>query len=356
MLPVLYDRWLQKSFVAGFPQEPHATCSDCAMCKGDVAAAFRPDVKCCTYLPRLPNFAVGAILSDSTSDGEAGRQSTLQRINADRGVLPLGVMSTATYSTIYELGSSQAFGKSLELLCPHYVSSNGTCGIWRYRNSVCSTYYCKHDRGALGKRFWDSLKALLAVVEDEVPIWCAVELGMPGEAIARAIEIRNRRSHEDIGSELAGVRGVGAEVWADWDKRRLEFYEASYRLVEKLAWEDVVRICGPSLQVRVLAIKDAYSALGTHRLPQHPVLGRVQFENASAEQARIVSYSAMNPLIVSKGIVYLLQYFDGRPLDEILTAIRRDEGVDVEATLLQRLSDFEVLVEAGPVEKGQISI
>src|SRR4051812_31514765 len=71
LLPVLFDRPAIR--------ESRATCSDCAMCsKGGSPApgvlSFRPDTKCCTYEPTLPNFLVGAILADTSPEMAEGRR------------------------------------------------------------------------------------------------------------------------------------------------------------------------------------------------------------------------------------------------------------------------------------------
>lgn len=73
-LPPLYAAWMDQVLAGPIPEETQATCDNCAMCAkaGDPPASstlfFHPQVKCCTYLPRLPNFLVGRLLAD---DGAA---------------------------------------------------------------------------------------------------------------------------------------------------------------------------------------------------------------------------------------------------------------------------------------------
>ena len=84
-LPEVYRSRLPAFFDRPPIVETRATCSDCAMCdKAGPAEAvapvgggfFRPEVKCCSYHPTLPNFLAGAALQDASSGGAEGRRGT----------------------------------------------------------------------------------------------------------------------------------------------------------------------------------------------------------------------------------------------------------------------------------------
>lgn len=114
---------------------------------------FDPQVKCCTYLPELPNFLVGRILADEDPALAVGRATVEKRLQAGVAVTPLGLDRTPFYDLLYQHADT-AFGRSHTLRCPHYIEEGGLCGIWQHRNSVCATWFCKHVRGAMGFRFW----------------------------------------------------------------------------------------------------------------------------------------------------------------------------------------------------------
>ena len=42
-----------------------------------------------------------------------------------------------------------------------------------------------------------------------------------------------------------------------------------------------------------------------------------------------------------------MQYFDGRPTEQAITAIANERGIDVDPALVQKLVDFKVLVPPG---------
>jgi hypothetical protein len=123
------------------PSETEATCDDCAMCaaggaqRGD-AYFFRPDVKCCSFVPNLPNFLVGRILADADPHLAAGRASVEARSEAGMAVTPLGLGQPPAYRVLYDRGAPAAFGRSRTLRCPHFLDDGvGRCAIWRHRNS-----------------------------------------------------------------------------------------------------------------------------------------------------------------------------------------------------------------------------
>src|SRR6476661_2494548 len=81
-LPQLYRTRVAAVFDREIPRETKATCDDCAMCDQSRAVPsvdglnrlFRPDTKCCTYHPKLPNYLVGALLSDEDPAMAEGRR------------------------------------------------------------------------------------------------------------------------------------------------------------------------------------------------------------------------------------------------------------------------------------------
>ncbi len=91
-------------------------------------APFRPDVKCCSFFPHLPNFAVGGILNDTSPETDIGRHSVEARIAAKVGVTPFGLDAPATYALLYAQ-ADHAFGVARGLRCPHYIEAGGLCGI-----------------------------------------------------------------------------------------------------------------------------------------------------------------------------------------------------------------------------------
>src|SRR4051794_40152273 len=95
--------------------ESVATCASCVMLPAadapkpsSSATFFNPATKCCTYLPELHNFLVGAVLSDPDNH-PAGTASLERRIDEGIEVTPLGLGRPRSYLLIYDDGGGQTF-------------------------------------------------------------------------------------------------------------------------------------------------------------------------------------------------------------------------------------------------------
>ena len=234
-LPALAARWTEAVLGALPPAEQRTTCEACVKLPNPgeplLKTHFNPATKCCTYLPVLHNFQVGALLDDPQV-AAAGRASVERRIDGGEGVTPTGLIGTAAYYSQY---GDEVFGKEAALLCPHYLSEEGgRCGVWQHRNATCSTWYCRTDRGAASFAFWrHGLAGLLRAAEDVVAEWAVFALGADG-----------------------GAEGQ----WGPWADPRA-FYRASARLADRCTWDEVLRLGGGRLQTMVDQARATYGEL-----------------------------------------------------------------------------------------------
>lgn len=223
-LPELYARWMAEALPEPLRGEPRATCEDCAMCREGVQP-FRPDVVCCGYLPELPNFAVGRILRDG---GPAAVASVRGRLNAKAAVSPLGMGVPLPYAATWQhVQRTTGFGSEPELICPHF--DRGRCLIWRDREAVCTTWFCRIDDGDAGREVWRTVRALLQGVERDLTRWVARENGLP----------------EDGSS------------WGAWSTDRERWFMHSAEAVESLSWKQIRALGGFGLGVRLREVKGA---------------------------------------------------------------------------------------------------
>ncbi|TNE89792.1 MAG: hypothetical protein EP330_10310 [Deltaproteobacteria bacterium] len=162
------------------PVESRATCHDCHMVDkpGDPAGTvtFSPQVGCCTYHPRLPNFLVGRILREG---GEGAERLKVQLREGQPDAWELG--PPVGWLDEYQAGRQDRFGKSGFVRCPYLANpaEGGLhCTIWKDRGAVCRTWYCAHDQGPSGAAMWRSLKRVLLTAERLLARW-AVSAGDP---------------------------------------------------------------------------------------------------------------------------------------------------------------------------------
>ena len=354
-LPPLYAAWFDDLLGGEIPSETRATCNDCAMCDTSTGSEkiqgemFNPQSKCCTYLPLLPNYLVGMILADEDPAMAAGRASVEQRMLAGIAVTPFGLEWPLKVRAQYTQMEVRSFGRAQTLRCPHYLTEQGgLCGIWKYRNSICSTWFCKYVRGAVGRQFWESSKQLLETIEAELSRWCAIQLGLDDSALRYLLtpmlmpgQLPNLKL-EDVDDQVDHEKQ--RQVWANWRGREREFYLACGELVASLKWADVLMICGSEVQVRTRLTQKAYRTLIAAEVPERLKVGAF----AVMQVGRDV-YTLYHPAIgldafpLSARVTHLLPYFDGRLTTEVVSEIVEKEGLRFTDELLRRLVDFKIL-------------
>lgn len=353
-LPPLYSAWMVHALEGPLPQETKATCDNCVMCPSAStpiepgASYFHPETKCCTYLPELPNFLIGRILADESPDLRAGRLTVEERMQKRAAVTPLGFGQDAVYHLLSEQGNGTLFGKSRALRCPHYLEDGGRCGIWKHRHSWCATWFCKHDRGAAGARFWAATKQLLDVVEEGLASWCVSQLDVGTDALkllfpsaqqdTRALPLE--RHLLDEGSADPALYNA---IWGKWAGREKDFYRACADLVDPLSWEEVCSICGPKLSIFLRMVQEAYTALQSTRLPTLLQVRPYRTTKVEPGYSEAVSYSEYDPIRLSKVLRDVLPYFDGRPLEAVRESIKTEKKVALNDGLIRKLIDHDIL-------------
>lgn len=354
VLPALYARWIDALLAGPIPPETRATCDDCAMCAPGgqhphgSAFYFSPRVKCCSYQPRLPNYLVGAVLEDTDFAFSAGRETMERRIDEGVAVTPLGLRESARTGLLYD-NSPEAFGRAESFRCPHYLEEGGgRCGIWKHRNSVCATYFCKYERGAIGLAFWRRLRDLLIEVEKSLAAWCVLESDMDEAVLGHLFGAdASRRSLTAAQVDEVPEPEVARQVWGNWLGREREFYRECAKRVVRLDWPDVGRIGGSSVAVHARLTRQAFEALRSEDLPERLTAGAIRVASNARDGVRVIAYSGSDPLDLDPVVMQVLPYFDGRPIRGALASIEKKLGLRVEEDLLRKLADFEILVPPG---------
>jgi hypothetical protein len=352
-LPPLYANWLAELLGGSVPRERHASCDSCAMCAGSGQQLgsnyyFNPSVKCCTYHPNLPNFLVGRILSDDDPAALPGRKAVEKAIEEGLAVTPLGVGMPPKYSVLYRNGAN-AFGRSESLRCPYFIEDGGRCGIWRNRKSTCITWFCKHVRGKVGLMFWqDSLHPLLRAVERDLARWCVLEHQFGDDALRH---LAQTGAWTEQPEPLAAAsmdnkveEGRYARIWDKWRGCEIDFFIRCAKLVGELSWKDVLTVSSPETRAYARLTKQAYVRLTSDEIPPRLRVGAMKLSQIGQEKTRVETYSILDPIDVTNVVMDLLQYFDGRPTEEILGDIANKRELRLNHSLVRKLVDFELLV------------
>ncbi len=365
-LPPLYADLLPELFRANIPEETKATCARCAMCepagRGDsparaqvesvdgVSRFFRPDTKCCTFHPRLPNYLVGALLSDGRPELAEGRRRVSARIADRLGATPLWLRAPPAYDLLYA-HARRSFGKAERLLCPYFSRETGGCTVWAYREAVCSTYFCQYVAGADGRTQWTEVKRFLTLVEVQLSRWAVWKL-LPAF-------IGEGRDREDPAGRLLGpeeLDGKGTPLpehralWREWTGREEDFYRECFRLVSALTARDLERMLGLDGELQLEVLRQRMREATEPKLP-----AVLRFNPDATVKWRpdgsvaLGAYSE-NEALELPGVAYgLLVEFrgGGEPVVAVRERLRTKHGADLDEDVLLTLYRHRVLVDGG---------
>lgn len=255
-IPEIYREIFPDLFQEHVPVETLATCLDCAMCVKPNEPAmpgveyFKPDAKCCTFFPKLPNYLVGGLLSDNSPEMAEGRRRVQEKIEARIGINPYGVFPPKKYSLIHKYGNEQAFGRNQSLLCPYFVKDNGTCSVWKFRESTCTTYYCKSVTGHDGQKFWSVLRAYLLHAQESLVWYALYKLNWDVESISNHLNTYN--------SDSLGIPDLDdtplpdeaySKLWGEWAGREMEFFKRTHEIIRSVSQEEFVSFAGMNQRV-----------------------------------------------------------------------------------------------------------
>jgi hypothetical protein len=355
-LPPLYQKWVFELLGGAIPRESRATCDNCAMCSekeheaGTQSYFFDPTTKCCTFVPHLHNFLVGRILSDTDPVAQFGRATVEKRIKQGLGVSPLGLAQPPVFSLLYR-ESTDSFGKSRTMSCPHYVEDGGRCGIWQNRNSTCVTWFCKHVKGHVGYNFWrNSLHRLLKIVEFDLSRWCLLELQVSNKTLRNLVETEGWSDGQGAVTADALDNKVDrkeyAEIWGEWLGREHDFFRRCADLVNPLSWAEALAIAAPEARIYARLTQEAYCQLMSQEIPSSLKVGPFQLVQIENSVSRVNSYNQYDPLDVPQAMMELLPYFDGQSTERALAAIAKERNITLDAELVRKVVDFKVLVPA----------
>lgn len=241
--PKIYSKLLSKSILSIDVTETKATCDNCLRARDKrFSFTYKNNLKCCTFHPYLPNYAVGALLS-LTAQGP-GVDRIKEKIKNREFAFPIGVMAPFDYQFIFLTKDDKQFGNDENLLCPYYDQHKNQCSIWQYRGVVCTTFYCRSDYGQNGLKFWAVLSDYLSYVEMALAEECLVQLDFSPRELSDQLEYLNKRefdSEETLQKSLSIE--VDKKLWNGYSDK-IEFYNKCFSIVEKIDRKQFKEILG----------------------------------------------------------------------------------------------------------------
>ncbi len=195
--------------------EKGSSCFDCPQVK---AHGFHPVTRCCSYIPRIPNFLLGFALMDENT------KPTAQTFVGSGFTIPEGsqVSPAQMEQSIGFLSGELPHGT---VVCPLLDRDSKKCRVYAFRNGVCSTFFCRHDQGEVGAEFWESLTDLVTQVETALAQWALEQSGFD---LGRYFE-RFEGFQDSMDACTDAVSGTWSEsarrtLFAEWYGREEELF------------------------------------------------------------------------------------------------------------------------------------
>jgi hypothetical protein len=307
---------------------------------------FSPDVKCCDYVPHLANFVAGRALAGP------GRRSVLDRVERRAGVTTLGLaLSHADVGRM--VAARSQVGSTERVRCPHFSKEIHGCTIWDTRNAVCATWFCQHERGARGQRFWHAVRDLLMAAEEQVARHCLNDAGLPDDQVTAVLEQR-AEMREIVRRANAGqappASATGAEtpqwyarMWGAWQGREEDWFARCARSAAALQDRDLGTLLAESAHL-VQDVRRCWSDLQNSELPLRLRFSPGAGTEATADVLRLVGYSPLDPVILPAAYEPGLWHLDGRPIIDVRAEIQQVHNLDIDLNVLQQLHDFGVVL------------
>ena len=351
ILPQCYASLLPSFFSHQIPIESKATCRNCAMLEKPDSNPHEPfffssKTKCCTHHPEIPNYLIGALMSSADPEHETGRQRMLNRIAEKTCISPLGVFRPRKFTFLIKNANPEFFGRSEVLRCPFH-DDMGFCTVTPYWDAVCSTWFCKHDAGEEGWRFWRTLRAYMENLEKILSRYVLLKMDFNPSIFSLSIDVSSPLSLQEL-DELPPPEPIYRGLWGTWVGNEIEFYKQAYTMIRQLTQDEFTRIEGIDQKLLLRELELAYAKLISTSLPErfkrNPELIA---EKITGSSYLLTGYSHLDPLKISKRLYDCLDFFDGSKTNqEIIRVCHEQHEIRLPEEILKKLHRFRILVAA----------
>jgi Fe-S-cluster containining protein len=249
-------RWLR------LPREQMAACGSCPpVALGD----YVPECRCCGYLPQMTNFALGFALQGPSADA-------VRAVIDDGHALPFGLSpSPRLFAEAIGANAAGRFGQDPALACPFKDPDTHRCGVYPYRNSVCSTFFCHHDLGDRGEELWGLVQAVAGTAETAIAQWSMGEAGRAAVEVFAAMDGLAPQVAAMVQGERRWTEASRRAIWGPFFGREEDFFLACAAVVADHAHQLVAIASRWTLRepaVYQQALKDALPPESQEEFPQ----------------------------------------------------------------------------------------
>jgi hypothetical protein len=277
-----------------------------------------------------------------------GREMLRERIRGKRGIFPQGIFPDKKYRLLYEFGRKYGFGKSSLLRCPYYIQGKYNCALWKYRESICATWFCKYAAGEAGKIFWDDMRDLFKLIQEKLTEQAIRDLGLPfilpyGDDEHLAVE-----DLDDLPLNPAEYR----RRWQQWEGREEEFYIRCYEIVCQMEVSLFNRLLGEEFSGQSHILEEKYLNMTT--LPDHLEINpAIDLEEVIPGycRLRLKSYIERNDTVITFAFDVPKSVIDGfregKITERVFEDLEYEKGIQLGKDLVVSLFQHGILIREG---------
>lgn len=233
VVPKIYKNFVSAKVLGLNVTENKATCENCLRSRDKrFAYTYKSTLKCCTFHPYTPNYAIGALLS--AQESTVGIEKIKSKIHNREFAFPIGIMAPFDYQYQFLIKEEDQFGNDENLLCPYFDRLKNQCSVWQYRGVVCTSFYCRSDYGQDGQKFWAVLSDYLSYVEMSLAEECLVQLDFSPRDLSDQLVYLNKREFDQHETEQKNLsESEDKSLWNGYTDK-YEFYKKCFALVQKI--------------------------------------------------------------------------------------------------------------------------
>jgi hypothetical protein len=155
------------------------------------------------------------------------------------------MLPSVRYQVEFNQKKEKGFGQREDWLCPYFDHQNQNCGIWAYRGSVCTSFFCKSSYGRDGLEFWQSLGDFLQHVEMSLAQEALVHLDFsPRQVVELSNFINRKEGNQTELSRWSLPHPQAKKLWNGYYEGQIGFYQKCAKLIQSLSKKDFEEAIG----------------------------------------------------------------------------------------------------------------
>lgn len=192
-------KWLLPRSITelSFPNENRTNCSHCP----SRLNGYIHEAHCCAYRPQIANFLIGLSLKNQSLSKEK-----FDFLNNKGAYLPL-----ATLETPWAIESQKEISSTEDLAVCDYWQPEAGCTIHKFRNHMCSTFFCFSTIGS-DNNLWNDLADYVMLLENNLSFWFMEQMGFETTSFLKTLNEIDAKSKKTLQWDATDLKSI----WNRW--------------------------------------------------------------------------------------------------------------------------------------------